>query len=102
MYPHVPSMTAQQLAEALQGDRPPLLLDVREYGEVAAESVPNALHIPMGSLQLRVGEIPAGQPVAVICHSGGRSAYAAAFLISEGYEAVNIEGGIVALRGVNL
>ena len=33
----------------------------------------------------------------VICHSGARSANACAFLASQGYHVVNVEGGMAAL-----
>ena len=100
LLPQVPSMTAAQLAEALESERPPRVLDVREPHEVERDSLPDILHIPLAELQLRVDEIPTGQPVAVICHSGGRSAHATAFLISEGYEAVNVAGGMLAYRAL--
>lgn len=98
MLPQVPTITVTQLAEARESERAPLVLDVREDHEIAADSLPDILHIPLGELQLRVEEIPTGQPVAVICRSGVRSAHAVAFLISEGYEAVNVEGGMLAYR----
>ncbi len=88
------------MAEALESERAPLVLDVREDNEIAADSLPDILHIPLAELQLRVEEIPTGQPVAVICRSGGRSAHATAFLITEGYEAVNVEGGMIAFRNL--
>lgn len=94
----VPSITVHQLDEALNSENPPLLLDVREDAELAADKIPNILHIPLAELQLRMEEIPTGQPIAVICKAGGRSAYATAFLISEGFEAVNVAGGMTAYR----
>ncbi len=100
MLSQVPTITAAQLAEALESERAPLVLDVREDNEIAADSLPDILHIPLAELQLRVEEIPTGQPVAVICRSGGRSAHATAFLITEGYEAVNVEGGMIAFRNL--
>ncbi len=100
MLPQVPTITAAQLAEALESEHAPLLLDVREDMEIAADSLPDILHIPLGELQLRVSEIPTGQPVAVICRSGVRSAHATAYLITEGYEAVNVEGGMLAIRNL--
>ncbi len=98
MHPQVPSITPTELTEALTSERPPLVLDVREADELATTPFPGALHIPLGQLQLRHTELPTGQPIAVLCRSGTRSAYATSFLISEGFEAVNIADGILACQ----
>ncbi|PZP39271.1 MAG: rhodanese-like domain-containing protein [Pseudomonas fluorescens] len=91
-------MSVHQLAEAMASENPPILLDVREDAEVAADHLPNIVHIPLADLQLRATELPVCQPIAVICKVGGRSARATAFLISEGFEAVNVAGGMLAYR----
>ncbi|MEU9891411.1 rhodanese-like domain-containing protein [Sphaerisporangium sp. NPDC051011] len=70
------------------------LLDVRELDEWQAGHAPTAVHIPLGTLQQRVDEVPAGVPVYVICRVGGRSAQAAAWLNHVGREAVNVDGGM--------
>jgi rhodanese-related sulfurtransferase len=73
------------------------LLDVRENDEWAAGHAPEAVHIPLGELPGRVGELselPEGQPIYVICRSGGRSARAAAWLNASGWDAVNVAGGM--------
>lgn len=73
------------------------LLDVREPDEWAAGHAPDAIHIPLGELPARVGELaglPDDRPVYVICRSGGRSARATAWLNAGGREAVNVAGGM--------
>ncbi|GII77673.1 sulfurtransferase [Sphaerisporangium rufum] len=70
------------------------LLDVREPDEWAAGHAPDAVHIPLGALQGRVAELPAGVPVYVVCRVGGRSAQAVAWLNHVGREAVNVGGGM--------
>jgi rhodanese-related sulfurtransferase len=73
------------------------LLDVREPWEIAIASLDNTVNIPMRDLPSRHAELDPAIPVAVICHSGVRSARAAGFLASEGYAVVaNIAGGIDA------
>ncbi|GGS87322.1 sulfurtransferase [Planobispora rosea] len=71
-----------------------LLLDVREDDEWHAGHAPEAVHIPLGELQTRVTELPAGKTVYVVCRVGGRSAHAAAWLNAVGYEAINVGGGM--------
>ncbi|GAA2081671.1 hypothetical protein GCM10009840_16970 [Pseudolysinimonas kribbensis] len=70
------------------------LIDVREPYEVAQVSVAGAVMLPMSSLQEHLAELPEG-PLYVLCHSGARSARVTLFLEQQGYDAANIEGGIV-------
>jgi len=73
------------------------LLDVREPWELATASVPDAISIPMGDVADRLGELDREQAVAVLCHSGGRSARVASLLAQSGFNRVaNISGGIDA------
>jgi rhodanese-related sulfurtransferase len=76
-----------------------VVLDVREAVEVAAGSIPGAIHIPLGELIDRVGELDTTRTIACLCRSGGRSATAADFLDRHGYDAVNLAGGMLAWDG---
>ncbi|GAB2918863.1 rhodanese-like domain-containing protein [Rhodococcus aerolatus] len=90
----VPTTTVAELPDPLPADA--TLLDVREDGEWAAGHAPGALHVPLGDLPARVGEIPQDGPLYVVCHSGGRSARATAWLTQHGVEATNVDGGMSA------
>ena len=70
------------------------LLDVREDDEWAAGHAPDAVHIPVGTLAERSGQIPQDREVYVICRSGTRSAYAAQALTAHGLNAVNVADGM--------
>ncbi|MFB3076813.1 MAG: rhodanese-like domain-containing protein [Lysobacterales bacterium] len=73
------------------------LLDVREPWEIEIASVPQSIKIPMAEIPSRHTELDADKPVAVLCHSGGRSAKVADFLATQGFSRVaNIDGGIDA------
>ena len=79
----------------------PVVLDVREPGELAVASIKangfNLLTIPMGVIPLRLSELDPEQPVACLCHHGGRSMQVASFLKAQGFAHVaNIAGGINA------
>jgi rhodanese-related sulfurtransferase len=74
------------------------LLDVRRDDEWAAGHAPDAVHIPLAELPDRLAEVPKDQPVCAVCHSGGRSARATAFLAQQGYTVTNYEGGMLAWR----
>ncbi|HVT66968.1 MAG TPA: rhodanese-like domain-containing protein [Trebonia sp.] len=70
------------------------LLDVREDDEWSAGHAPDAVHIPIGALQQRAGEIPQDREVYVICRSGARSAYAAQALAGAGWKTINVADGM--------
>jgi rhodanese-related sulfurtransferase len=91
-----PGPRAGQLSEVPAASVPDgaWLLDVREPDEWAAGYAPGARHIPLGQLGTRSTEIPRDETVYVICRSGHRSARAAQALVSGGWEAVNVAGGM--------
>lgn len=70
------------------------VIDVREPDEFAAARVDGAVNLPLSELEQRVGEIPADRTVYLMCHSGRRSARAAEYLGQQGYDVVNVLGGI--------
>jgi rhodanese-related sulfurtransferase len=72
------------------------LLDVREDWELGVASVPDVVHIPMGEVADRLGELDRGREVVVLCRSGRRSLQVANFLQQNGFRAVNLAGGILA------
>jgi len=78
-------ITAPALAEWLAGKRSdagaaPIVVDVRSEAEHAGGHIAGSLNIPLPHLDERIGEIPAGRPVAVHCEGGYRSAIAASLL----------------------
>jgi rhodanese-related sulfurtransferase len=83
------SVTPQEFA-ALEGAA---LIDVREPDELRTVRTEIAQPLPMSTLQDHLDELPDG-PIYVLCHSGGRSARVTAFLEQQGYDAINVEGGI--------
>ncbi|MFA6957294.1 MAG: FAD-dependent oxidoreductase [Thermoanaerobaculia bacterium] len=73
-----------------------LLLDVREQVELAVEDVPGAVHIPMGELRARLGELPKDREIHVICRSAQRAYMATRILLQNGFKARNISGGMLS------
>ncbi len=73
------------------------VLDVREPDEWAVSRVEGALHIPLGSLQGRLSEVPRDRPVLAYCGAGYRSSSAASVLERAGIETVlSVRGGFSA------
>jgi rhodanese-related sulfurtransferase len=78
-----------------------VLVDVREPDEVAEVRVDGAVLLPMSTLTDHLDELPEG-PVYVLCHAGGRSAKVTQFLVAQGYDATNVEGGITRWQAEGL
>ncbi|MEJ7901864.1 MAG: rhodanese-like domain-containing protein [Thermomicrobiales bacterium] len=72
------------------------ILDVREPEEWQEGHIPGAIHIPLGELPVRKGELDPAQPVVVVCRSGRRSLDGADTLITAGFTNVkSLAGGMV-------
>ncbi len=79
-----------------------LFVDVREADERVAGHIPGAVHVPLGDLPHRLAELPPARDLILVCHTGGRSFAATAFLLRHGYaRAANLEGGMVAWQAAN-
>jgi rhodanese-related sulfurtransferase len=72
------------------------VVDVREQAEWDGAHVPETVLLPMSQIQARFSEIPADEPVLVLCHSGARSERVATALRGAGFDAASIAGGILA------
>ena len=73
-----------------------LRLDVREDVEWDAGHAPDTMHVPMGELPQRLDELDATRRIACICRSGNRSGTVTAWLLQQGFDAVNMVGGMGA------
>jgi NADPH-dependent 2,4-dienoyl-CoA reductase/sulfur reductase-like enzyme/rhodanese-related sulfurtransferase len=92
-------------ANILRGDMPvshwdsvekSFLLDVRNPPELAAESVPGAVNIPLPELRGRIKELPKDREILVICRSAQRAYYATRILLQNGFKARNLSGGMLS------
>jgi len=95
-------LTVTDFDRALTGAEPPILLDVRNPGEVAAGAIPGARHIPLAQLPNRLAEVPTDRPVVVCCRSGYRSSVAASLLRRAGHPDVSdLLGGYLAWQAAH-
>ena len=69
------------------------VLDVREHFEWEVGHIDGAVHIPMMELPDRLADLPDSQTL-VVCKVGSRSAQVAGWLASQGYDVVNLAGGL--------
>jgi rhodanese-related sulfurtransferase len=54
----------------------------------------------MAELPERIGELPSEGQLLVVCAVGARSARAAGWLVRQGRDAVNLDGGLVEWQSV--
>lgn len=80
-------------------DESVVLLDVREDDEWQRGHAAGAQHIPMGDVPARIAEIDTDAALYVVCHAGGRSQRVAQYLARNGYEPLNVAGGMLAWAG---
>lgn len=78
------------------------LLDVREPQEFAAGRIEGSVHIPMSQLGARQEELPTDRTILAVCRSGNRSGMVTQALQRAGYEAENLDGGVLAWRSDGL
>lgn len=70
-----------------------VVLDVREDNElVETGTVKGAIHIPLGQLEARLGELPKDKVILTACRSGGRASRALALLESKGFKTAGFCG----------
>ena len=96
-------ITVEQLREMMRSDSSLVLLDVRNPHELEDKSlghIDGVLNIPLPELEKRLGELDEfkDKDIAVICRSGRRSGTATDLLVKNGFNAVNVLGGMVQYR----
>ena len=73
------------------------LVDVRNDDEVARGIIAGASHIPLALLPLKYESLNGDDALVFYCHSGMRSAQAAAFIVNKGRNNVySLRGGVIA------
>jgi rhodanese-related sulfurtransferase len=92
-----PADAAARLREGWQA------IDVRlAYERVEDGVIAGDVHIELAELPVRAGEIDRGRPALIYCRSGSRSAMAVAALRPAGYDAHNLDGGMLAWADAGL
>ena len=90
----VRNVNVAEALELLEGGA--FLLDVREDNEWESGRAPAAEHIALNEVPDHLDELPVGRTIVCVCRSGARSGRATKFLLDQGRDAVNLEGGMLA------
>lgn len=89
--------------DMIQGDPFVLLLDVRRADELKmAGKISNSLLIPLSFLGQNLQRLDKSKKILVYCDTGNRSREAVHMLSNNGYEAINLNGGITKWKASHL
>jgi adenylyltransferase/sulfurtransferase len=89
------SITVKELQKLMNNEQI-TLVDVREKGERVMASIRGSTHVPMTAIPYQLEIFNKDEPIYLFCHSGVRSAQACLYLEQQGFDSVNIIGGIQA------
>jgi adenylyltransferase/sulfurtransferase len=93
------TITAAELKELIDSDKPIYLVDVREPAEYEIVAIPGSTLIPKDDI-LRgdaLAALPQDRQVVMYCKTGGRSAETLAAVKNAGFaDALHVQGGVIA------
>jgi rhodanese-related sulfurtransferase/TusA-related sulfurtransferase len=97
---HPNIISNEELEESLGANENIVLLDVREAAEYAFNHIPNAISIPLGELEERMGELNKESEIYLVCRTGNRSDLAAQKLAEKGFtNVINVVPGMSQWTG---
>ena len=76
------------------------LVDVREVDEFESLHLEGARNLPLSQLADTYKQLDKDNLYYVICKSGMRSARACQFLAEQGYDVINVQGGMTAFENL--
>lgn len=91
-------LNAEDFKSKLDSSPNAILLDVRTDREFTSGSIEGAINIDYfsSSFRSKIDELPEDKTYFVYCRSGQRSGQAVKYFKSKGYDAYNLDGGIMA------
>ena len=92
--PAFKSVVTNDTVETVRNNPDTLILDVRETAEYAFSHIPNAVNIPLGELETRIGELDTAKTIYVVCRTGSRSDLACQQLDAKGFNVQNVIPGM--------
>lgn len=90
LFQKIPSISTTELAAKLATNIE--IIDVRTPSEYRSGHIAKAKNVPLANITSYSG--PKNKPVHVVCQSGMRSKNAANILKKNGYDVINIRGGM--------
>lgn len=98
------TMSVTELKEKLPTDTTLVLLDVRTPQELVGPlgKIDGVINIPLQEIEGRLNELEEykDKQIAVICRVGSRSGIATKILLKNGFNAINVLGGMTEYRAL--
>jgi len=95
----VKEILPEELIKRLERGEKIQVVDVREQHEWDDGHIPQAIHIPLGTLPEKLPALDKETPIVMVCRSGARSLRATEFAQYYGYKVENMAGGMLAWPG---
>lgn len=92
-------ISAKEVEQRLANGEKLNIIDVREVMEVHFGHIPGVKNISLGSLPSRINELSKSEQYIMVCRSGGRSSSATQLLESQGFDVINMSGGMLSWEG---
>ncbi|WP_127531724.1 rhodanese-like domain-containing protein [Paenibacillus kobensis] len=94
-------ISTDELQSKLEQGNKLFLIDVREQDEWESGHIAEAVSLPLSELPAKLGELTTQgeEPYIIICRSGNRSGRACEYLAAQGFEVVNVKGGMLNWNG---
>lgn len=89
------TLNAQEAKARIDSEQPLIILDVRQPDEYQAGHIAGAKLIPLNELPQRMNELPKDTEILCVCRSGARSGTASSQLNRAGFNALNLQGGMM-------
>ncbi|WP_077307955.1 rhodanese-like domain-containing protein [Terribacillus halophilus] len=89
----------EELDELVEKGTSYKIIDVREEEEVEHGMIPGAIHIPMQQVPEKLAELPTEDTYVLVCRGGHRSMNTALFMENQGYDVINMDGGMLEWKG---
>ncbi|MCP5100646.1 MAG: rhodanese-like domain-containing protein [Chloroflexi bacterium] len=91
----VTKITAEDLKAKLDNKEPIQIIDVRTRQEYKTDGhIAKSKLIPLSELPSRSKNLRKNKPIICVCRSGNRSRSACKQLINQGFDVVNLKGGM--------
>ncbi|MFT8319806.1 MAG: rhodanese-like domain-containing protein [Bacillus sp. (in: firmicutes)] len=95
----IKELTTEELEQKLKNEEKVELVDVREDEEVAEGIIPGAKHIRMNDIPTNLDYFSKEKEYIFICRSGKRSENVCYYLQEQGFQVVNLLGGMLDWKG---
>jgi len=96
---HIHSVNARELADMVDHNAQPVILDIRKKSEFDSEHLPSAENMPLDFVNESMQQLDKQKTYFVHCASGYRPAIFISILKARGFDKlVNIEGGLKAIK----